>query len=89
MKARALLPLCAVAVTLSAQTRPTDPDWKAVDVETLRHYQAAVRFDTTAKERPLAEYIKKVFDDNGIPAQILFSEPDRPNVVARLKGYGK
>ena len=46
-------------------------------------------FDSTAKERPLAEYIKKTLDDAGIPAQIVFAEADRPNVVARLKGNGQ
>ena len=60
-----------------------------VEEETLRHFQALVRFDTTAKERAAAEYIKKVLDDNGIPAQILSLEPDRPNVLARLKGSGR
>ena len=64
------------------------PDWKNVEEETMRHFQALVRIDTTAKERPAAEYIKKVLDDNGIPAQLFSLEPDRPNVLARLKGNG-
>jgi acetylornithine deacetylase/succinyl-diaminopimelate desuccinylase-like protein len=55
----------------------------------MRHFQAVVRFDTTAKERPAAEYIKGVLDQAGIPAQILFTDADRPNVLARLKGNGK
>ena len=54
----------------------------------MRHFQAAVRIDTTAKERPLAEYVKQVLDQNGIRAQVFALEPDRPNVVARLKGSG-
>ncbi len=89
MKPRYLLSAFAVATTLSAQTGPAEPDWKALDAETVKHFQAVVRFDSTAKERPLAEYIKKTLDDAGIPAQIVFMEPDRPNVVARLKGNGK
>ncbi len=79
----------AVAATLSAQTRPAGPDWKSADAETLRHFQAVVRFDSTAKERPLAEYIKKTLDEGGVPAQILYQDTDRPNVVARLKGNGR
>ena len=35
-----------------------------------------------------AEYIKKVLDGEGIPAQIYEMEPGRGNVVARLKGNG-
>src|SRR5262249_23320808 len=74
---------------LVAQNRTIEPDWKTVDPETLKHFQAVVRFDTTAKEKPLAEYIKQVLDENGVPAQIVAMDPDRPNVVARLKGSGR
>jgi len=72
-----------------AQTAPPQPDWSKIEEETMRHFQAIVRFDTTAKERPAAEYIKKVLDDNGIPAEMYSLEPDRPSVVARLKGNGR
>jgi len=81
--------LSATFGTLLVAQATGQPDWKAVEEETLRHYQSLVRFDTTAKERPAAEYLKKVLDDNGIPAQLLSLEPDRPNVLARLKGNGK
>src|SRR4029079_11455811 len=49
MKPRYLLSAVAIATTLSAQTRPVEPDWKSVDAETLKHFQAVVRFDSTAK----------------------------------------
>jgi len=81
--------LSAAFGTLLAAQTAGQPDWKAVEEETMRHYQSLVRFDTTAKERPAAEYLKKVLDENGIPAQLLSLEPDRPNVLARLKGNGK
>jgi acetylornithine deacetylase/succinyl-diaminopimelate desuccinylase-like protein len=87
-----LLPigLAAVAVTaLSAQSRPAAPDWSAVEPEALGHYQALIRFDTSATERLEAEYIKRVLGDAGIPAQVLAKDPERPNVVARLKGSGR
>jgi acetylornithine deacetylase/succinyl-diaminopimelate desuccinylase-like protein len=87
--ARAALVAMLAGGTLTAQQRSGDPEWKNVDQETLKHYQAIVRFDSTAKERPLAEYIKQVLDQNGIPAQILALDADRPNVVARLKGSGR
>lgn len=79
----------AGGAVLAAQPRGADPDWKTVDAETLKHYQAIVRFDTTASERPLAEYLKQVLDENGIPAELLALDPQRPNVVARLKGNGR
>jgi acetylornithine deacetylase/succinyl-diaminopimelate desuccinylase-like protein len=74
---------------LFAQSPARQPDWPKIEEETMRHYQALIRFDTTEKERSAAEYLKRVLDDNGIPAQMYASDPDRPNVVARLKGNGK
>lgn len=67
-------------------------DWKAIEAETLQHYQAIVRINSTdpgGSEKPVAEYIKQVLEKEGIPAKLLALEPNRPNVVARLKGNGK
>ena len=80
----------ATAVALGmALTAQTDVDWTNANADTLEHFSALVRFDTSAKERPAAEYLKKVLDAHGIPAQIYAADPDRPNVVARLKGNGR
>jgi acetylornithine deacetylase/succinyl-diaminopimelate desuccinylase-like protein len=61
----------------------------------MQHFQALLRFDTSdpplnppGGEKPAADYIKQVLDKEGIAAQILAMEPNRPNVVARLKGNG-
>jgi acetylornithine deacetylase/succinyl-diaminopimelate desuccinylase-like protein len=90
MSTRLFCAACA-AVLLAAfvTAQPAEPDWTRANAETLEHYSAIVRFDTTARERPAAEYIKKVLDDHGIPAQLYALEPDRPNVIARLKGNGR
>src|SRR5215510_9796643 len=80
--------LFVVTAALAAQTL-AQPDWKKVEDDALRHYQALIRFDTSATERAGAEYVKRVLDDNGIPAKILFKDPERPNVVARLQGSGR
>jgi acetylornithine deacetylase/succinyl-diaminopimelate desuccinylase-like protein len=77
------------AVSVVAQGEARQPDWKAVEAETMRHYQALIRFDTSATEKAAAEYIKQALDQAGIPAKILFTDPERPNVVARLKGSGR
>lgn len=67
-------------------------DWKQVEEETMRHFQALIRIDTAdppGKEAPAVEYLKGVLEKEGIPVQILAVTPDRPNLVARLKGSGK
>src|SRR5512132_3832307 len=82
----------AASATIAAQTRPQNPDWTALQEETMRHYQALLRLDTSdppGKELPAAEYVKQVFDKEGIPTELFALEPNRPNVVARLKGTGR
>jgi acetylornithine deacetylase/succinyl-diaminopimelate desuccinylase-like protein len=77
--------------TLSGAQAPP-PDWHAVEEETMRHYQALLRLDTSnppGNEHLAAEYIKGVLDGEGIAAQIVSSDPARANVIARLKGSGR
>jgi acetylornithine deacetylase/succinyl-diaminopimelate desuccinylase-like protein len=76
----------ASAATLLAQG---GPDWKALEEESLRHYQALLRFDTSVSEKPAVAYIKEVLEKEGIPAQVHATDPERPNVVARIKGNGR
>jgi len=68
------------------------PDWAAVEQETLRHYQALLKFDTSdppGNEKPAADYLASVLAAEGIPVEVFALEPNRPNVVARLRGSGK
>ena len=81
----------AVAAQQSAQQQ-AQPDWKKVEEETMRHYQAVLRLDTRnppGNEHIVAEYVKKVLDAEGIPSQIVGSDMNRPNLIARLKGNGR
>ena len=58
----------------------------------MRHYQAVLRLDTSnppGNEHLAVDYLKQVFDTEGIPAQIFALDPNRSNIVARLKGSGK
>ncbi len=82
--------LTAATAGLLAQT-PAAIDWSKVEAETLQHFQAVVRFDTSdppGGERPAAEYLKKVLESEGIATKVFELEPNRPNIVARLKGNG-
>src|SRR5438876_9279325 len=70
---------------------PYAVDWKPLQPEILEHYSNLIRIDTSSppgNETKAAEYIKKVLDREGIPAQIYELEPGRGNVLARLKGNG-
>ncbi len=74
----------------SAQ-RSKEPDWAAVEGEALKHFQNLVRMDTSdppGGEKPAADYLQQVLLHEGIPVQVFALEPNRPNIVARLKGSG-
>ena len=80
------------AALVAAARAQTGPDWTAVETDTIRHYQALLRLDTSnppGNEDLAAQYLKSVFDQAGIPARIVASDPKRSNVIARLKGSGR
>src|SRR5579872_102488 len=81
-----LVPLLLV-LPLAAQT----PDWSKVNEEALRHYSAVVQMDTTdppGNETKVVEYVKKVLEAEGIPVMVVGKDPNRMNLIARLKGNG-
>lgn len=74
-----------------AHSQVSEPDWAGVEEETLRHFRALLRFDTSdppGRELPAAEYLRDVLEAEGIAVEMLSVDPERPNVVARLKGDG-
>ena len=84
--------IAAVLLALCSGQPPQQPDWPAVEEETLRHFQELVRFDTSdppGNEKPAADYLVQMLQQEGIPVEIFALEPNRPNVVARLKGTGR
>jgi acetylornithine deacetylase/succinyl-diaminopimelate desuccinylase-like protein len=84
----------ALAILLAATgayAQSAEPDWSALEKETLDHYQTLLRFDTSDPpgiEKPAADYLREVLEREGIPVEVFALEPNRPNVVARLKGNG-
>ena len=63
-------------------------DWKAEQAEILRHYRALLQIDTSnppGNEIKAVEYLKKVFEAEGIPTKTFALDPDRPNLVARSR----
>jgi acetylornithine deacetylase/succinyl-diaminopimelate desuccinylase-like protein len=66
-------------------------DLAAVDAETMRHFQALVRLDTSdppGHEAPAVDYLKRILEAEGIETKIFALDPKRPNLVARLRGNG-
>jgi acetylornithine deacetylase/succinyl-diaminopimelate desuccinylase-like protein len=77
------------AATLAAQ--PKSIDWGQQQAEILRHFRALIQIDTTnppGNETKAVEYLKKVLEDEGIPTQTFALDPNRTNLLARLKGNG-
>ena len=77
------------AAVLTAQ--PKAIDWGQQQAEILRHFRALVQIDTTnppGNETKAVEYLKKVLEDEGISTQTFALDPNRTNLVARLKGNG-
>ena len=91
IRARALAILVVVAILgpgVSAQLKPSP----AFEAETLQHFQALLRLDTSSppgNEVRAVEYLKQVLEKEGIPVQVFAKDPQRPNLVARIKGNGK
>src|SRR5678816_1862324 len=59
--------------------------------ETLRHFRALVQIDTSnppGNEVKIVEYLEKVLASDGIASTRFALDPNRPNLVARLKGNG-
>jgi len=66
-------------------------NWTAIESETLEHFVRLIRFDTSnppGNETVAAEYLKKVLDQAGIETRMLIAEPDRANLLARIRGSG-
>src|SRR6185295_10812073 len=85
-----VLAIACAASPLSAQSAGAG-DWEALKPEILRHYRALVQINTSSppgNETKVVDYLKKVLDAEGIPSKTLALDPNRANLVARLKGNG-
>jgi acetylornithine deacetylase/succinyl-diaminopimelate desuccinylase-like protein len=68
------------------------PDWSRLEGETMQHFQALLRLDTSnppGNEKLATDYLEQAFEREGIPVQVYALDADRPNLVARIKGNGR
>lgn len=84
--------LAALLFVSTAQAEESYPiDWDKLANETIEHFQALLRIDTTnppGNETRVAEYLKRVLEKEGIPVKLLALETQRANLVARIRGNG-
>ena len=83
--------ILTMAVAVLAQGL-RQPDWTRLEDETLQHFQALLRLDTSnppGNEKLATDYLKSVLEREGIAFEVFSVAADRPNLVARLKGTGR
>jgi acetylornithine deacetylase/succinyl-diaminopimelate desuccinylase-like protein len=86
-----LIVLLSLTFTLTAVSQGPPIDWEKQKAEILRHYRSLVQINTSSppgNETRVVEYLKKVLDAEGIPSKTFALDPNRANLVARLKGNG-
>ena len=84
--------LTILVIASAAQPGAQRADQQAIEAETLQHFQALVRLDTSSppgNETIAVEYLKGVLEKEGIAVQVFATDPKRANLVARIKGNGK
>lgn len=91
--------LLAVALLVTAVLQPAavraqggQPDWARLEAETLAHFQAILRLDTSnppGNEGLVVDYLEGVLKAAGIETKRFANDPARPNLVARLRGTGR
>ena len=78
------------ALTANAATK--QPDWAKVEAETLEHFQALLRLDTSnppGNETRVTDYLRQILEKEGFAVETFELEAGRANLVTRLKGTGK
>ena len=89
---RLIVGLLALALASHAHAQQSGPGTASFEAETLKHFQALLQIDTSSppgNETRAVEYLKKVLDAEGIPYQVFAKDPQRANLVVRVKGNGK
>jgi acetylornithine deacetylase/succinyl-diaminopimelate desuccinylase-like protein len=85
----AFLALTLFVPVFAAQGQSTAIDWEKEKAEILQYYRNLVQINTSyGNETKVVDYLKKVLDSEGIASKVFALDPNRANLVARLKGNG-
>src|SRR5215510_2685670 len=86
-----LIVLLSLKFSASAVVQNRTIDWDKQKAEILQHYRSLVQINSSSppgNETRVVEYLKKVLESEGIPTKTFALDPNRANLVARLKGNG-
>jgi acetylornithine deacetylase/succinyl-diaminopimelate desuccinylase-like protein len=93
---RAFAALCTALIVTApfgfAFAQAPTVDWKKNEAEVLKHHRSLIQIDSSSppgNETKVDDYLKRVFETEGIPVKTFALDPNRGNLVARLKGNGK
>ena len=82
----------SVLILLTASAFPgaaQQIDWPKANEEAIRLLQGVIQIDSSnGNETKVVEYVKKVLDAEGIPSMVVWKDPTRANLIARIKGNG-
>ena len=87
---------CSIGVVLLLFPRAAVPqgfiiDWEKQKAESLRHYRSLIQINSSSppgNETLVVDYLKRVFESEGIPAKTFALDSARANLVARIRGNG-
>ena len=81
----------AVMASIARADERYPVEWDKVAAETVKHFDALLKIDTSnppGNETKAADYLKQTLEADGITVKILALEPERANLVARIRGNG-
>jgi acetylornithine deacetylase/succinyl-diaminopimelate desuccinylase-like protein len=80
----------AVLVAAGLPAAAQNIDWNKVNEEAMRDFQSLVQIDSSVQpgETRVVELVKKYLDAEGIPSVIVSRDPQRANIIARIRGNG-
>lgn len=83
--------MSAFVISFSLRAQSPQVNWVLQESEILKHFRALVQIDSTnppGGETAVVDYLKEVFDAEGIENRVFALDPMRANLVARIRGTG-